>query len=446
MDYSQNTFKYSNKNYTLNVLLYTETGDENTRVEAALNGNDIELLRYSQSLNSLVIDGKIIYMDKYAAVDKLLSQHICYCSVYFAEHVHPKDESTGIGNPDPDRTFQHTFIVTNINPIGRESHFVKYQIDLVSNNWIRCAANVKYTNYDRQEEPVFTIFKNCLSMSGLVPDNDSFSKSNSQVKMNYISRRNDNLFSVAKFLMNKLYYFSVAEESMKFYVYDIFTNKFKILDLKNKDTALGTFSTVLSMFKTNNESMIQQEPTNLGSFTDPYDKTGVYSNIFEKQIYGYSYERNDFTQTLFNEKRNLNFLNNRIDNGNYELRFYRLPDYPSLQFQKAFSYWNNDFDFYGNTATVLKENNALILNITGDILRQAGAFTLITLDRTMGSLTNDSKKNLEKEKLKYRNFEGLWFNSKVENDIMMSQKKFRQKVVLFRNFISRPIALKYEIG
>lgn len=251
--------------------------------------------------------------------------------------------------------------------------------------------------------------------------------------MNYISKTSDNLFSVTDFLMNKLYYFDDAEQSMKFFVNDMFDFKYKLIDLKNSATTLGSFSTILSMFKTNGENLIQQEPTNLGSFIDPVDKTKVYSNIFDKTIYGYSYKTNEFIRTNFDARRNLNFLNNKIDNSNYRFRFERLPIQPNLDFQQVCSYWNNNFDFYGNAVSLFRENNALVINVTGDIIRQAGSLTTIMLDRTMSNMTNDSTKALKEEKLKYRNYEGIWFNFKVENEIK-PMVSFRQKVVLFRNF------------
>ena len=126
-------------------------------------------------MNELIISGNIIYVDKYAKVDKFLSESICYCNVSFEEHLHPKDDSSGIGTPDPGRSFYHTFIVTNISPIERVAHQVKYSIDIVSSFWVNCAANIRYTNYDRSKESIFSIFKNCLTMAGLRTDDKSFS-------------------------------------------------------------------------------------------------------------------------------------------------------------------------------------------------------------------------------------------------------------------------------
>lgn len=84
---------------------------------------------------------------------------------------------------------------------------------------------------------------------------------------------------------------------------------------------------------------------------------------------------------------------------------------------------------------MLSENNSLILNITGDIKRQPGSFTIVNIDRDMKNLTNDTKQELEKLKYKYKVYEGVWITSKVKNIICPKQQTFRQQLVLFRNFI-----------
>ena len=76
---------------------------------------------------------------------------------------------------------------------------------------------------------------------------------------------NDNLFSSTNYLLHKLYYNPIRDDSIKFIVFDWFDSKYRLLDLKNKDTFVGTFATMLSFFKSNNEMLIQQEPTNFGS-------------------------------------------------------------------------------------------------------------------------------------------------------------------------------------
>ncbi len=59
----------------------------------------------------------------------------------------------------------------------------------------------------------------------------------------------------------------------------------------------------------------------------------------------------------------------------------------------------------------------------------------MSLDRSISNVKTDSKADLEKEKLKYKEYEGLWYNAKVVNIVSPATESFRQKVVMFRNFM-----------
>lgn len=54
-------------------------------------------------------------------------------------------------------------------------------------------------------------------------------------------------------------------------------------------------------------------------------KTDVYSALFDKKMYGYSYEKNDFVGIDFGAKEKTNYLNNKIDNSDYVPKYGGLP-------------------------------------------------------------------------------------------------------------------------
>lgn len=108
---------------------------------------------------------------------------------------------------DDEQRFVHTFLITDIKVISRKESIVKYEIDFVSNNWFKCIANVDFTNYNRDTEQIFDIFRACLKNNDLIVDDNTFGKVKSSVKTHYITNTNDNLFSIAKYLMHKMYYF-----------------------------------------------------------------------------------------------------------------------------------------------------------------------------------------------------------------------------------------------
>lgn len=52
------------------------------------------------------------------------------------------------------------------------------------------------------------------------------------------------------------------------------------------------YTTIFSFFKTNNEVLIQQEPTNIGYLSKPFTKMNVYDTLFEYDMYNYSRQSN----------------------------------------------------------------------------------------------------------------------------------------------------------
>ena len=120
--------------------------------------------------------------------------------------------------------------------------------------------------------------------------------------MNYISSVNDNLFTIVDYLLHKMYFLrKTKDESLKFITYDLFTNKYHLHDLADINTMYGKTLTTLSFFKTNNEMLIQQEPTRLGSFDCPIPKTEAYQNLFSKEMYSFDYAKCQFIESEIEE-------------------------------------------------------------------------------------------------------------------------------------------------
>ena len=430
--YSNNIFQYSNRSYTCAVTLYNSSND----IRVVCDSLAIEEISYESKLNDLVLSGYIIYTDKYGNVDKLMTQQYCYCELLFAINNNKTDGSLNVVGIDDKNCFTHQFIVNNINVIDRELNVVKYRIDIVSSNWFKCASNVQFSNYDKMPESIFDIVKQCISTNDLKIHEETFDLVKTNVKLNYISQSNDNLFTCLKYLFHKLYYtYTQKDDSLKFLVYDWFNDTYRLLDLKQKNTAIGSYATLMSFFKTNNEMLIQAEPTNIGSFRKGAAKTDMYTGLFDANIFQYFHDTNKIENFPIPSQSMCNYLNNKLDNGNYEQKYQPMLQYSQLKHQAWSSYWNSNFDLYDDASRFLSENNSIIVNITGEIRRQPGTFNVISIDRSLTNATTDDKKEIEKFKQKYRAFEGLWMVSKVRNIISPAHSSFRQQVVLCRNFI-----------
>lgn len=437
-NYASNIFEYSNRSYTCMVTLYTKEQNPDNDMRMVCDSRDVEEIVYEGKLNDLLLQGHIIYTDRYGNVDKLINQQYCYCELLFALNKNKVDNSTSLISIDEKNRFVHQFIVNNIKVIARETSFVKYHIDIQSVNWFKCISNLQFSNYGKSPESILDIVKKCFSTSQLSIHEETFDLVKTRVKMNYITQLNDNLFTSLKYLMHKLYYnYDQKDDSLKFFVYDWFNDQYRLLDVKQNKTSIGSYSTILSFFKTNNEVLIQQEPTNIGSFRSPAKKTKLYSNMFNTNLFQYFHDSNTITNFPIPSQSTANYFNNKIDNGNYEQKYQPMLKYSQLKHEHYGSYWNTDYDAYDTGIECLVENNSFILNITGEIRRQPGTYTIISIDRSLTNATSEDKKELEKLKLKYKAFEGIWMTSKVRNIISPMNQSFRQQVVLFRNFIPK---------
>ena len=122
-----------------------------------------------------------------------------------------------------------------------------------------------------------------------------FDTAATDVTLNYATQANDNLFTVIRYLMDKLYFYAVKDKAIKFLYYNWHDNVYSVLDLHNKNTLKDTSMTVLSFFKSNAELLIQQDGTNIGSLIASESKTNMYQTMFDREVYDYDLLSNGFT-------------------------------------------------------------------------------------------------------------------------------------------------------
>ena len=77
------------------------------------------------------------------------------------------------------------------------------------------------------------IIKNCAKQKDLGIDKYTFDNVNTKVKIDYITNGNDNFISVVKYMFGKMYYYDIADNSMKFIFLDELRNAYRLFDVKN---------------------------------------------------------------------------------------------------------------------------------------------------------------------------------------------------------------------
>lgn len=433
---TQNLFVYDNKRYSLFISLFSTDSSGKTTLEAGVDLTSVEEIVYENQLNDFLLKGHVICVDSYASLDKFLDQQFVYLTMLFTENLVKTDTGVVIDIIDDANAIKHAFIVQNIKIIERIGNNIKYRLDFISANWFKCVANLTYSNYQKSPESIFDIFKNCLIKQGLTINPDSFDLVKTNVKMNYITTQNTNLMSATKYLFHKLYYFNTYEESMKFFTYNEFTDKYSLFDVRNAETAQEIDCVMMSFFKSNLEMMASQEPNRLGSFLTPIGKTECYKNFFEYRMNDYNQSTNKFTTNVISEKSLVDYANNMIDNSLYHGKYItRPPNDLDLHYYQAGSYWNNTQNLYNTIFDSLNKTDSFILNTSGNIHRRPGGFINITLDRNMSFAKTDDASELAEMKKKYKTFEGVFLTTKVQTIIRPTIPTYRQQIVLCRNFV-----------
>lgn len=434
-DYSKQYFKYSGKEYFFESFLYIKVVDSNkldkNDLIISIDNNDIESFIYENKLNNLYLTGKIIFTDRYGMTDRFLEKQFSYCEIFFAKNKVKEDKSIIMSKLDDSEFFHHVFLIDNVKIITRLETSIKYEINLISVNFLKCAANVIYSNYDKEPEQIFDIVKKCIINSNLQIHKESFDMVKSDVKINYITTCNDNLFSTIKYLLHKLYYGNNFDNSLKFLIYDDTKDQYRLFDIKNQKTHFGLYSITISMMKSNTETLTEQEPNNLGSITQ-VPKHETLATLFENNFYEYNIKNNLLINNIVKSEKLATMYNSKIGGNYFKDKMFSIP-FTELTYNKSGARWNNDFKIYNDMVDVLTKDNSLIINTTGNIFRKPGCYVWVSIDRRLKE-NAEERKVMENQEKRYKGFEGLWITSKIQHIIEPAKQKYRQNLSLMRNF------------
>lgn len=186
------------------------------------------------------------------------------------------------------------FLVESAGIVDRDNEVITYKMQFISINMVDCLKTVDYSNYDKGEEPVLEILRNIArDKAGVDVDTDTFDAVKQQPSMKYITNGNDNLFTAAKFLLDKLYYGYPRARSMVFVFWNELTRKLQLFDAANKDSAMGKTGITLSMFVAQAEAMAGGVQNELGTVTK-FPTSQMLGIGYRRQIATYDYDRNKF--------------------------------------------------------------------------------------------------------------------------------------------------------
>lgn len=433
---SPSQFQYSGKKYTFSASLF----ENNMEHSIPLDNNKIEYFDYANTLNDLIIRGELVYTDSYGQLDRYLDKQYAYCQIYFSSIDQESDNNIILERESKDNIFSHIFLIDGIEILERVAQVIKYRIHLISSTIFNLLKTIDYTNYNQLEpEQIFDIIKKCVIQSKLQIDEISFNTLTTNVKLNYITNGNDNVLTIIKYLMNRLFYYQVQDNSIKFIFMNETSNKIQLFDLKDKYSSTGLYSVIISVLKDNHEALLESDPIQVGSIVK-YPKHKTLQTLFQQSLTDYNYHKNIFVDATISASSMYKYYGSKIISENIVDKYVK-PEILDNAYQTHNTYWNSDMATYDGLTNSLFTDNSLIINVAGEILRKPGAYVNIAIDRDETSIPDDERADTYKDQMtRYIGLEGTWITSKVKHHISPMQCKYRQSLFLFRNFISTTLA------
>lgn len=443
---ANNTFRYAGKQYLFFAKIYNDDSkNTDNNFSYALENGFILNCEITSELNKLFIYGSMEYIDTYGRFDKFITTSNSYITISICEVEEEIKEEKSVGwlnfgskktvtyKYSEDKSFLHTFYIEKMEILERKGNALTYKISFVSNLFLSLLKNIRYTNYDLEEESIFDIIKNCMNEVKLKVDETTFDEIVTDVKLHYISTNNDNLLSITNFLMNKLYYYSKTDDSVKFLYFDIKKEVYKIFDMKNLTYNMGVYEIPMSFTDQTYEVVAQgSTPIGFGTVTK-FENSKVLKNQYTHIIHSYDFDKNIFSQNIIQPYKLNSYINNHREEKNFIDRYNLNSIVSENDYINNFTYWNGDINIYDYVVNTLTKNNAIVINVVGDILRQCGSLVNITINRSMKDIISQKLYDSREMLNRYKNYDGIWVAGRVRTIISPRQSTFRQNIVLFRN-------------
>lgn len=346
-----------------------------------LDSKMIRQLDYQTSLNDLVVRGSFVYTDAGGLMDASLYEPGGILNIVFSRLETESDGDMNIVSEFEGGKLDADFLVETAGILERQNEVITYKMQFTSVNIVDCLKTIDFSNYGKSPEPVLDIFRSIAVDAGIDVDHDTFNSVKQQPVLNYITNGNDNLFTAAKYLFDKLYYGFPRSSSMVFVFWNELTKKLQLFDIANRKSITGNTFITLSMFNAEGEAMSGGVFNELGTVTK-FPTSASVGIGYNRQIVRYDYSRNAFDYDNINPGQAYMYMNERFSMeekvlAKYSNRFLK----EQSRYNIRGSFWNNDFHFYGTFMDIFLNNNALLVKTCGNITRLPGSIVGINIDR-----------------------------------------------------------------
>lgn len=434
------TFKYSGRTYDLNCkLIDIDTlKEDGSKYEFNMSNGGIQMLEIANGFNELVLEATLEYSDPTGQVMSFVGRQNVACNIDFVEIHQDYDQSFGSDSIRPERSFKHQFIVKKLEIVDRSTTNIKYKILLVSIDWLKLVSNITFSNYDSGKQGVFEILKQCLVYNGLNVNGESFDQAGSAVQLSYATSGSENVITIFNYLMSRLYYYADSyEEVMKFLWIDHIAGTYNIFDFSKPASAKDPKNLIITTNPASTEKVAEQDPNELGSMS-AFQATDFYESLFQRKIFKYSYDANQFESSMITDDQILQYSNTSLMmQAPNTLQYFKTPsagEFTSRHLAR-FSDWQNESNIYAEQAKSLLAGRSIVVNTSGNITWKPTMVVNLLFQKDIREVKGESQKEYDNWDKTYAGLNGSWIISKVRHIIQPNdKKKYRQNLVLTRNF------------
>lgn len=407
----QNTLSYNGIQYYISVKIFSPT-NINAYDDIKLENFDILMydnllkLEFENDLSNSLLIGEIIYKDNSASViHKFLGISNRYVDVTIKKLKNVDSVSLN-SISEEEITFNHVFLINDIEEISKDTQNITYRLKLLSAHWWNFNATLTYSSHavgTGQDSPI-NILLYLYKQAGLTFD---FNNISTKTKTYFISDTDENLQTAQTYLLKRTFNLDALDSpGLLKVIYDYINNKYVLWALKDHSgdayinniyptyTSEDLIRSVITLPLYNNyiDSLENQDPTtfkilNFQALDQQYQK------MFDYAYWSYDYASNKFKKIDIKNStivESLPYI--KSDILTYDKKYfpidnmYSRKDYKGPRvFNRQSSQWDENHWPYYDIDELLLTNNIVSINTAGNILRKTGDNTILQVDKSDNS-------------------------------------------------------------
>lgn len=441
----QSNFSSNGKYYKFSIKLksYNSSKSFSDPIETEdLDISNVISFEFVNDINSLLLNGSLVYDDKFGYFNKHLDSVITYIKIDLTEYIDFKKNILS-----QSEKFSHTFLISDVKVVKMSGSHTQYMINLISANILNFLTNVFYSNYNKEKESCLQIAKTLFLKAKLKLDGEI----DTTARINFISGKSESVLNQYKYLTKKMYDFqNLDNNKLGIVTYNDIQDKYDFVILNFPSTYVkqvndkGYYSNVETI------ALSTQQKDFFGSiFSDTFSQVNsIYSvngknrkdvlkSLFKTRVYDYDYDTNEFEtkyKDISQESIAKYYSTGKPSNKLYNFLKMLNPEIASLPLEKTLSKSDNQKSMFFDQATNLINFDSIGIMTSGRITRNPGTqinISLIDGDQN----TFDNLKNNEawkKFKTRYIGFCNDWLVTRVRH--VISESVYTNNIILSRNF------------